>query len=506
MKILKNKQTKLPSISFYNKYLINSIDISKDKDNNINNSFVISSNNPLASIKTFNKPKKDLILAKLDTSHLHKRNKNKKEYDNNNKTVNYDDSEGILMAAKLSSSFITEKNNYDSHIYYQKKKIRRKNEFDNNITKEKTSIISDYELFDTSPLEKLGKYNIQFDEKYSASTKIQSMWRRYYIRKKLISNIKINNFIKYLNKFIFKEFFKKLKNIIIKKKIYHKKIPEKNKNNNYELIKSCNSFRSNDLQIEQKINEITIFDKKNLQKKKKEKIKKFKEYSWMKFPFCLERYIKKQIKLLYFNLFFKTIKEISQEKLKEKKKILLIKLIHSNNIRNIKKYMNKYKENILIEKTKQNIYYSIIKSKKNNKNDALFNFQSFYKQNILRDIIKKYRYTSVVQKYYFLWKKKMDNKSKIKKKKFIKIKRIKKNEKEQNDLDSCKDDTISNVSVISNNLNYYNSNISNSIQSIKNIKGSLAVANKKMRIKKIKVDHKYYEYIENNNNYYSNFK
>ena len=126
MKILKNKQSKLPSISFYNKYLINSIDISKDKDNNINNSFVISSNNPLASIKTFNKPKKDLILAKLDTSHLHKRNKNKKEYDNNNKTVNYDDSEGILMAAKLSSSFITEKNNYDSHIYYQKKKKKTK--------------------------------------------------------------------------------------------------------------------------------------------------------------------------------------------------------------------------------------------------------------------------------------------------------------------------------------------------------------------------------------------
>ena len=97
------------------------------------------------------------------------------------------------------------------------------------------------------------------------------MGRRYYIRKKLISNIKINNFIRYLNKFIFKEFFKKLKNIINKKKIYHKKIPEKNKNINYELIKSCNSFRSNDLQIEQKINEITIFDKKNLQKKKKRK-------------------------------------------------------------------------------------------------------------------------------------------------------------------------------------------------------------------------------------------
>ena len=479
-KLLK-KQNKRPSISFYNKYLINEIDISKDKDHNINNSFAISCNNPIMSIKTFNKSKRELILAKLDTSNLQKKSKKKKEFDNNNKTVNYDDSEGLLMAAKLSSSFMNEKNNNYSNIYYPKKKIRNKNEFDinNNVSKAKTSYISDYDVFEISPLE---KYNRQTEDQFSVATKIQTIWRGYFIKKKFITIIKINNFIISLNKFITKEIFKKLKQfkkLNIKEKIYHKKIPEKIKNiNNNELITSCNSFKSNELQIDKKINEISIFVKKinnNSQKKKiKEKkyIKKFNEYSWMKFPFCIERYLKNQIKLLYFSSFFKTIKNISQEKLKEKKKKILIKLINSNNIRNVKKFMNKYKDNILIEKTKQNIYYSIINSKKNNKNDSLFNFHYFYKQNILRDIIIKYRYISIIQRFYFLWKKEMEtkNKNKNKKKKFIKIKRIKKNEDEENNFDEFKDDTISNVSAISNNINNYNSNISNSIQSIQNIK------------------------------------
>ena len=62
------------------------------------------------------------------------------------------------------------------------------------------------------------------------------------------------------------------------------------------------------------------------------------------------------------------------------------------------------------------------------------------------------------------------------------------------------------MSEISNNINLFNSNLSNSIHSIKNIKGSLTLANKNMRIKNIKVDYKYYEYVENSNNYYSNYK
>ena len=104
-------KNKHPSISFYNKFLLNELDISKEHEN-INNSLHLSSNNPIMSIKSFNKPKKELILAKLDTSQITKKKHIKK----------YDDSEGYLMAAKLSSSFIIEKNNYDSNIYYPKKK------------------------------------------------------------------------------------------------------------------------------------------------------------------------------------------------------------------------------------------------------------------------------------------------------------------------------------------------------------------------------------------------
>jgi hypothetical protein len=189
--------------------------------------------------------------------------------------------------------------------------------------------------------------------------------------------------------------------------------------------------------------------------------------------------------------------------------------------------MNKYKEKVIIEKTKQNIYSSLIrkqpKFKTTKKVNSFFNFQCFYKQNIFQNLVKKYRYTSLVQKYYFLWKKKTeeqkknkikdDNKIKVnkvnnknKKKKVIKIKRIKKKPEEHyelNDFNNCKEDTISNVSGISLNNSGYNSNISNSIQ------GCLAAAttrNKKMRIKKITVDHNYYEFVENNNNFYTNFK
>lgn len=68
--------------------------------------------------------------------------------------------------------------------------------------------------------------------------------------------------------------------------------------------------------------------------------------------------------------------------------------------------MNLYKEKIIIEKTRQNIYYSLInKNPKSKDKNIIFNFQIFYKENLLRDIIEKYRYTTVVQKYYFLWKK-----------------------------------------------------------------------------------------------------
>lgn len=507
-------KNKHPSISFYNKFLLNELDISKEHEN-INNSLHLSSNNPIMSIKSFNKPKKELILAKLDTSQITKKKHIKKEEKMNiiNKTINYDDSEGYLMAAKLSSSFIIEKNNYDSNIYYPKKKIRNKNELDNfynSITKEKSSYISDNDIFESFPLE---KYNRQIEAQFSASIKIQSIWRGYFIRKNIVVKLKIIYFINLLNKCIINETFKRiLHSKTIKEKIYHKKLPEKIKNMEIMTLKRNKSFKNNELKIEEKINELTIFDNESIKKRLNKE--KYNKNSRIIFSFSIEKYIKNEIIRLYYKFFFENLKDLIVDRIKQKQKIKLLKLINLNHKKNLKKFMNKYKEKILIEKTKQNIFTSLIRSKsipklkpKIKDNAFNFNFQYFYKQNILRDIIKKYRYTSVVQKYYFLWKKKKEKKEN-KKKKFIKIKKIKKNKEQNNILDKykCKEDSISNVSGISNNVNLFNSNISSSIQSIKNIKGTLDMTHKKIRIKKVVVDHNYYEYIEKNNYYYTNFK
>ena len=65
---------KRPSISDFNKYLINSLE-NKDTNDKINKSFIISSNNLLPNIKSFNNSNKKLLLEKLDTSNFNK-NKN----------------------------------------------------------------------------------------------------------------------------------------------------------------------------------------------------------------------------------------------------------------------------------------------------------------------------------------------------------------------------------------------------------------------------------------------
>ena len=411
-KIFTKPKSNFP-ISFYNRYLTDSVDLSRESEyinDSFNNSFNLFyyNNNPLLSTKNNNKSKKELILAKLDTSNLTKKKINKKEQkDINNKTMIYDDSDGLLMAAKLSSSFMTDKSIYGSNIYYKKKKIRYKNgiyNLYNNVKKEK-NYISVNDIFGICTLD---KYNNQIHE----ISKIQSLWRRYYIRKIILIKIHIIKFIKILHKIIYKKIFHiLLYNNIILEKIYNKK-----------LIKKNNSFKINELQIEKKINEIIILDnnKRNIKNKiNNGKYINNKNY-WIQLPFSIEKYIKKQNNSLYSNFFFEKFKIIYNKQLKEKQKILLKKLIYLNNNRNLKTNMKKYKEKILVEKTKQYIYHSLIKTKPEikSKNFNIFNFQYFYKQNILRDIIKKFRYTSIIQKYYFLWKKKINLKiKKIEKKK-----------------------------------------------------------------------------------------
>ena len=495
-----------PSISDFNKYLINTLE-NKQPPDKINNSFVLSSNNILKSIKPFNNPNKKLLLEKLDISNFNKTHRaNQKSFCKIN-TINYDNSEDLLMAQKLSSSIMTERNFHNSYIYYPKKKNHRcktniydlENNLFNNNTKEKTNNSTfDNDIIEASPLE---LYNRKM-EFLSNIVKIQSFWRGYTVWKKiklykffsLIENICEKNDIYYMKLF----FMKLASSKLIDDKIYYKKYPEKN------IIKKCIKFhiiksnRNKKPKTNKKAKEISIKGKtfsKNI------KVIKSKNW-WMKLPLILEKYIKKKTLNLYCPLFLESLKIKAKENLKEKRNNLLCKLINLNDMKNMKKFMNIYKEKTSAHKQKQKIYYSLIKSKSRiNKKPKIFDFQSFYKKNILEDLIKKYKYTSVIQKYYRLWKKECKDNNKNKKKRIIKIKKVKKNLENLNDLNILKEDTFNNVSEISNNISIYSNNTLNSIQSINGAKICLTTTNKKMRIKKISVDPNYYKYVGTNKNY-----
>ena len=224
----------------------------------------------------------------------------------------------------------------------------------------------------------------------------------------------------------------------------------------------------------------------------------------IKFLISFEKYIKNKVLYSYKKQFFENLKIKGKVELKQKQTKILYKLINYNNKKILRNFMNIYKKNVSKEKQNQNVYYSLINPKLNKENKTkLFNFQACYKQNILADIIKKYGYTSIIQKYYLMWKKNSENNiaQKNKKKRVIKIKKVKKNNFEENkNFNNLKIDTH-NVSTISNNMSYSSINTLNSIQTINGLKICLTSANKKMRIKRIAVDQNYYKNIENNNNY-----
>ena len=501
---------KRPSISDFNKYLINSIENS-DNSNKINNSFTIFSANPLKSLRTFNNPNKKLLLEKFDTSNYDKNKKKTDEIKSFRKinSNNYDNSEDLFMAKKLTSSFLPERTYYKNKIYYPKKmsdkykicNTETDNYLINNNTKEKTnSTTFDNDIIiEPFPLE---KYNRKM-EYISSVIKIQSYWRKYRTNKK----IRIYRIIKLIEKIIYKKrlYFLKLLfvNLSNKKtvdgKIYYKKLHEKKlikKNIRFHIIKSIHNKK---LTIDKKPNEKSISILKALNNKEL-KISNL----CIKFLISFEKYIKNKVLYSYKKQFFENLKIKGKVELKQKQTKILYKLINYNNMKILRNFMNIYKKNIAKEKQTQNVYYSLINPKLNKENKTkLFNFQACYKQNILADIIKKYGYTSIIQKYYLIWKKNSENNiaQKNKKKRVIKIKKVKKNNFEENkNFNNLKIDTH-NVSTISNNMSYSSINTLNSIQTINGLKICLTSANKKMRVKRIAVDQNYYKNIENNNNY-----
>ena len=494
---------KRPSISDFNKYLINEID-NNDNSYKINNSFSLFSSNPINSIRPFNNPNKKLLLEKFDTSDFNK-NKKKKEIKSFRKynSNNYDNSEDLFMAKKLTSSFLTERTFFKSNIYYPKKmndKYKVNNTdtdiyFFYNNTKEKTnSTTFDNDIIEPFPLE---KYNRKM-EYLSSVIKIQSFWRKYCIIKKMriFKIFRLIEKIIYKNRIYFiKLFFVNLSSIkSINGKIYNKKVLDKKlikKNIKFHIIKSIQNKK---IKFDKKSNE-KIF---NILKVSNKGI------STERFPILFEKYIKNKVLYLY-KQFFEIIKIKSIEDLKQKQNKILYKLINLNEKKALKNFMNIYKKNVTNEKQNQKVYYSLIKPKsKNGNKPKLFNFQACYKQKILADIIKKYGYTSIIQKYYLLWKKKSENNivSRNKKKRVIKIKKVKKiNLDENKNFPNLKIDTINNVSTISNNLSFSSTNTINTIQTINGLKVCLTTKNKKMKVKRMAVDKNYYINIEKNNNY-----
>ena len=508
----KLSKKKKPSISDFNKYLVNSID-NLDNSNKINNSFSLFSTNPLNSLKPFNNPNKKLLLEKFDTSNYNKKKKTKDELKSFRKinSNNYDNSEDLFMAKKLTSSFLSERINYKSNVYYPKKandKYKINNtETDNylfiNNTKEKTnSTTFDNDIIiEPFPLE---KYNRKM-EYISSIVKIQSYWRKYLINKK----IRIYKIIKLIEKNLYKNriYFLKLFFVNISStktvggKIYYKKLHEKKlikKNIRFHIIKSIHNKK---LKIDKKSNEKSLSILKILNNKGKTTINNLS----LKFLSALRKYIQNKVLYTYKYQFFENLKITGKNELKHKQNKLLYKLINLNNMKILRNFMDIYKTNISKEKHNQKNYYSLIKPKSKNENkNKLFDFQACYKQNILADLIKKYGYTSIIQKYYLLWKKQSENNntSKNKKKRVIKIKKVKKNNLDENkNFHNLKIDILNNVSSISNNISYSSTNTINTIQTINGLKICLTSTNKKMRIKRIAVDQNYYKNIENNNNY-----
>ena len=494
---------KRPSISDFNKYLINSLE-NKDTNDKINNSFIISSNNLLPNIKSFNNPNKKLLLEKLDTSNLNKNKNNKQKSFYRYNSINFDNSEDLFMAQKLSNSIMSERI-YNSNIYYPKKisdgyknKNKDINLFNSN-TKERTSSTFDNDFMDIIEASPLKIYNRKM-EYISFVIKIQSIWREYIALKKykkyklflLLDKILYRNYIYYSKLFI-----KLLNEQLSTDIIYNQKNKENNiikKNLKIHFIKPIHKK----LKQEQKIKTIPIKDKIISKSSKKLRAINY----WIKLPLILEKLIKNKILFLYSKPFFEKLKLKEKEILKEKQKKILYKLININEMKNLKNYMNIYKDKTLFKKPKPKVYYSLIKSKSRvNPKNKIFDFKTFYKKNILEEIIKKYRYTSIIQKYYLTWKKiSKENKiSNNKKKRVIKIKRVKKNY--EKDLNILKEDNLNNVSEISNNISFTSNNTLNSLQSIKGMKICLTTTNKKMRIKRITVDTNYYKNIENNNHY-----
>ena len=550
-KNIKKRSSQKLSLTYLNK-LCSLNDLSNNKNKKQNQAPFVS----LKGIKTF-KTNKNSLLSKLDTNVQSKRNNNREYRPSMTQySLNFDEILSTSIPRTERSSMIDNSYNNVNSLMSSRNYLHKKNNMDFNIDDNQSVDISnsnnnrtfynqDYEFIYDLPLFYSNKQNNYLKN----IRKIQANWKGYLLRNafykikklnksinKILNNsrkivfifIKNNFFLAKDKKYIIKDNNKKedIKNTedIIKKTPINEKnkidIPYKKFNNTNEKdkVKEEKNEHSEKINISNTnsstTNSMNNSDSK-INKFNSPPVTKFDIRSYLKFPLLIPKIIKKICLLNYFSFFITQLSEIQKLKISQKKTETFIKLFNSNTKKIMKKYFNSYKQKILIYKTAETVYKSIAQSmtyrkihvSKKLKKKHSFSFKDLYRKDALGNLIKKYDYNSkLIKKYYFLWKKlapecnninnnlnineqinedeKIEKHQQKKAKRHIKIKFAKKGS--SNNLIS----TLSSISLDENNKNS-SSDISNDI-----IKPLV----KKMKVRKVAVNPKYYNYVKNNKN------
>ena len=291
------------------------------------------------------------------SKYINKANYNNKKYDNNinyraikknildendiNNTIN----SHHTYKDRFNINFTNYKFDYFSKYYTDRNK--KQNSFEKKINY--TIINNNYVDYDIN--KKRMKSSFLFPDK------------RFVQMKKLNNEKILKNLYKKYNKKIFKcKDSNNIYNINIKKiedsniENYFMNISTLIRNKEDEKHIYANNSKANNLKasIDQKNNKDNYNNKYIIK-------------NWILFPFKLDKYIKSKILNNYGNLLFDELHRIYKDKIKYDKKYKLLRIIRNGNIKNLKYYFRKFRDNTLIEKVKQ-IYQNKYIRNANSKN------------------------------------------------------------------------------------------------------------------------------------------
>ena len=430
--------TKL-NINNFQRNIINKYE--KEKDRTIKRNYIIRNVKPIETNKSIN------IIPNYSTNLYFYRNKNNFINNNKDNTHKYT----ICNYTKLSPDYSMNNTSSNNYLNYTQKKCK------NYERKYPVIMVSDKR----NKKMKNNRYINIINNKREKIIKIQSIWRGYFLRKIAIGSIKkyvgFVALIKYMNKIYIKKMkilfllkMKKNKDFIYtknydnknktinvmngyknNKKLFSRIIKMNNINNRYDRYEKKNyinksnsnekfnsnissiNYTNNELQksvyIPKKVsiytfekNKILFKNNMNMKIKIKKLIKHINKICYYKhYPIILYRLkIKQKMNLIH-------------EKLQKLKNI--INLIEKNKIKQIFK---KYRDYILNQKVKEEIFKTkdIIKKNIDNTKEIKNNkaIHSFLKTFIERKIDEKNKFNiHIIKKYFKLWNKQIDKNNNI---------------------------------------------------------------------------------------------